>query len=254
MLLERHEPRRRLVAIATGGLATLGFLLLHARLESSGSAIGAGDWAVTAAPNEARDQDISADPVRGIDFHDEMSDKMPRSGGRFDVPLGGTRAGWDRGRVRMIRKMALAAALLVAIPLSLGQSHAASCTQWNAANPAQHHTTAGGAVDIVGGQGYGSGNHDAAHASPPNALGAYGDPQRRAAEGGYVQVVSGNVVVSVNAFGPIDENDSGHVYDTAAGACVSSGNTGVDTGEKCVKTSLADPPTAWGTWTPCGGY
>jgi hypothetical protein len=106
-------------------------------------------------------------------------------------------------------------------------------------------------VDIVGGQGYGSGNHDAAHTSPPQVTGAYGDPQRRAGEGGYIQVVSGNVVVNVNVFGPIDENDSSHVYDTVAGACVSSGNTGVDTGEKCVKTSQVSPPAGW---TPCGGY
>jgi hypothetical protein len=82
-------------------------------------------------------------------------------------------------------------------------------------------------------------------------MGAYGDPGRNAAEGGYVQVVSGNVVVSVNAFGPIDETDSGHTYDTAAGACVSGGNTGVDTGEKCVKTSQVRPPAGW---TPCSGY
>jgi hypothetical protein len=150
----------------------------------------------------------------------------------------------------MIRKILLTAVLVV-VPLSFGQSHAVPCTQWNAANPAQHHRAAGGAIDIVGGQGYGSGNHDAAHASPPNEMGAYGDPQRRAGEGGYVQIVSGIVVVHVNVFGPIDEFDTAHIYDTAAGACVSVGGVGVDTGERCVPTSLVRPPAGW---TPCGGY
>jgi hypothetical protein len=153
----------------------------------------------------------------------------------------------------MIRKLLLAAVLLFALPLVVGNAGAAACTPWNAASPAQHHKVFN-TVDVVGGHGYGSGYHDAAHRSPPTPLGAYGDPQRRAGEGGYVQIQKGVLIIQVNAFGPSDENDTTHLYDTVLGYCVSYNQTGRSL-EKCVATSNnAKRPTAWGTWTPCGGY
>ncbi|TMK17947.1 MAG: hypothetical protein E6G68_08055 [Actinobacteria bacterium] len=148
----------------------------------------------------------------------------------------------------MIRKLMLAAALLMAIPLTVGAAHGAACQPWNAWSPAQHHKA--GPVDVAGGHGYGSGYHDAAHRSPPQPMGAYGDPKRRAAEGGYIQYQKGAVVVTVNFFGPSDENDTTHIYDTSGGVCASSGNTGVNV-QKCIGTSVIKKPTVWGTWTPC---
>lgn len=151
----------------------------------------------------------------------------------------------------MIRKALLAAVLAAALPLVAGSSNAVPCQTWNANSVDSHHRV--GAVDVVGGRGYGSGFHDAAHKSPPQPLGAYGDPQRRGAEGGYVQVVTPKLIVNVNLFGPFDETDNAHLYDTVFGACVSYKNTGVNTGEKCVGTSKKGgrtPPN----WTPCGGY
>jgi hypothetical protein len=153
----------------------------------------------------------------------------------------------------MVKKLMLAAALLFAIPLAVGSASGTACKTWSAWSPAQHHYAAGGAIDVAGGHGYGSGYHDASHRSPPQPWGAYGDPQRRSSEGGYVQVHKGALIANVNLFGPSDENDTTHLYDTVGGACVSYGNTGVGA-EKCVPTSKARPPTNWGAWTPCGGY
>jgi hypothetical protein len=151
----------------------------------------------------------------------------------------------------MVRRLLLAAVLLAALPLAGGSASAAKCQQWNAANPSSHHKA--GPIDVVGGKGYGSGYHDAAHRSPPQPMGAYGDPQRRSAEGGYVEFKRGAIYAQVNAFGPFDETDNAHNYDTVAGACVSSGSTGVSV-ERCVPTSKVRTPTNWGKWTPCGGY
>ena len=151
----------------------------------------------------------------------------------------------------MIKKLLLAGMLLAAVPLAGGSSSAAACQQWNAASPGQHHKV--GIIDVVGGHAYGSGYHDAAHRSPPTPTGAYGDPQRRSAEGGYVSIKSGKKYAQVNFFGPSDETDTTHVYDTVGGACVSSGKTGVSV-EKCVGTSAAKKPKAWGPWKPCQGY
>jgi hypothetical protein len=152
----------------------------------------------------------------------------------------------------MLRKLLVAALLVIPVPLAAGHSAgAAACKTWNAHSAAQHHKFGG--LDIAGGHGYGSGYHSAGYKSPPQPTGAYGDPKRRSAEGGYVQLATGAVVVNVNAFGPSDENDTTHVYDTVAGGCVSVGNIGVGF-ERCVGTSAAHKPTAWGPWTPCGGY
>lgn len=151
----------------------------------------------------------------------------------------------------MIKKLLLLSVLAIALPIGAVQiASGAACKTWNAKNPASHHKA--GPVDVVGGKGYGSGHHQSMFQSPPTALGAYGDPKRRAAEGGYVQVKSGTLIVNVNLFGPSDENDTTHLYDTVFGACVSSGNTGVNTGERCLATSRYKKPA--GAWTPCGGY
>ena len=150
----------------------------------------------------------------------------------------------------MVRKLLLASLLLVALPLALESSSAAACKKWNAKNKESHHRA--GPIDVVGGKGYGSGFHQSTFRSPPQPLGAYGDPKRRAAQGGYVSYDKGNTYAQVNLFGPLDETDTGHLYDTSFGACVSNGTTGVNTGQKCSKTSQFRKPN--GTWTPCGGY
>ena len=148
----------------------------------------------------------------------------------------------------MVRKLLLAAVLFAAIPLAGGSSSAKACQVWNAKSPAQHHKA--GPVDVVGGHGYGSGFHQDTYESPPQVMGAYGDPQRQAGEGGYVSVKSGTKYAQVNLFGPSDENDTTHVYDTVVGFCVSSGNTGVGL-EKCIGTSAAKKPAGW---KACDGY
>ena len=76
----------------------------------------------------------------------------------------------------MIRKLMLAAALLMAIPLTVGAAHGAACQPWNAWSPAQHHKV--GPVDVAGGHGYGSGFHDAAHRSPPQPKAATSSTRR----------------------------------------------------------------------------
>lgn len=149
----------------------------------------------------------------------------------------------------MVRKLLLAAVLLAALPLAGGSASATKCQQWNAKSAAQHHKA--GPVDVVGGHGYGSGYHQDPYESPPQQMGAYGDPQRQSGEGGYVSVKQGAVYAQVNLFGPSDENDTTHVYDTVAGACVSSGNTGAGV-EKCIGTSKAKKPAGIGK--PCDGY
>lgn len=152
----------------------------------------------------------------------------------------------------MIRKVLLAAVLAAALPLVAGSSGAAGCTPWNAHSKNQHHKV-GQNIDIVGGHGYGSGYHATQYYSPPQPMGAYGDPKRKAAQGGYVQFVSpnGKTVVTVYLFGPLDETDTSHTYDTVYGACVSQGNTKVDTKPLCTKTSLAKKPKGH---KACGGY
>lgn len=153
----------------------------------------------------------------------------------------------------MIRRIVLTAVFVMAIPLAVGQSASgAKCQTWNAWSEPQHHRV--GQLDVVGGHGYGSGYHSGGYKSPPQPKGAYGDPQRRAAQGGYIQYANGKFVVHVNLFGPLDENDTSHVYDTAFGACFSYGNRKVGGGEFCVPTSTLRKPAAWGPWTPCGGY
>lgn len=149
----------------------------------------------------------------------------------------------------MIRKVLLAAVLFAALPLVAGSSSAVQCKEWNAASEPQHHRA--GPVDVVGGHGYGSGNHGSTFRSPPKPMGAYGDPKRRAAQGGYVQYKKGPFYVIVYLFGPLDETDTAHRYDTVFGACASRGTTGVDTGQFCIKTSRGDAPPGW---VPCGGY
>jgi hypothetical protein len=149
----------------------------------------------------------------------------------------------------MVRKILLAAVLAAALPLVAGSSSAAKCTPWNAKSAPQHHKV--GNIDVVGGKGYGSGYHGTGFYSPPQQLGAYGDPKRRAAQGGYVQYKSGQTVVTVYLFGPLDETDTSHNYDTVYGACVSQGNTAVDTKPKCIKTSSVRKPPGWKS---CKGY
>ena len=151
----------------------------------------------------------------------------------------------------MFKRLLLAALLLAAIPRAGGTSSAKACQQWNAWSPAQHHKA--GPADVVGGHAYGSGYHSDAYESPPKGPGAYGDPQRQAAEGGYVSVKSGKLYAQVNFFGPSDENDTTHLYDTVGGACVSYNTTGFNV-EQCVPTSKVLKPKAWGPWTPCDGY
>jgi hypothetical protein len=155
----------------------------------------------------------------------------------------------------MIRKLVLAAAAVVVLPLSVGHlASGAECDTWNAWSPAQHHTVAPIPVDVVGGHGYGSGYHGDQYESPPQPMGAYGDPQRQAGEGGYVQGRFGPINFNVNFFGQFDENDNFHNYDTVGGACVGVSGTPifVSTGEKCVPTSTFNKPTP--TWVPCDGY
>jgi hypothetical protein len=151
----------------------------------------------------------------------------------------------------MVRKIMLLAVLVIALPLALESAAAKPCKKWNAASANQHHRV-GNNLDIVGGHGYGSGRHQAQYRSPPQRMGAYGDPQRRAAQGGYIQFVGGQTIIHVNLFGPLDETDTTHLYDTSFGACVSQGNTKVDTQQRCLATSRFRPPA--GAWTPCGGY
>jgi hypothetical protein len=150
----------------------------------------------------------------------------------------------------MIRKVLLAAVLLAALPLVAGSASGAGCTPWNAHSNAQHHKV-GKNLDIVGGHGYGSGFHTAPYYSPPQPLGAYGDPKRKAAQGGYIQYKKGKTVATVYLFGPFDENDTSHTYDTVYGACVSQGSTKVDTKPLCTKTSAAKKPKGH---KACGGY
>lgn len=155
----------------------------------------------------------------------------------------------------MIRKLLLAAVLVFSLPLVAGSSGAVTptrCDTWNAWSEPQHHRV--GQIDIVGGHGYGSGYHQSQYRSPPQPWGAYGDPQRRAAQGGYIQGRHGKVSYNVNLFGPLDENDTTHVYDTTYGGCVQAFKYGVEVKPKCIKTSQVKKPQAWGTWVPCGGY
>jgi hypothetical protein len=151
----------------------------------------------------------------------------------------------------MIRKFLPIVALAAAIPIAASNSASAvKCQTWNAWSPPQHHKV--GKLDIVGGHGYGSGYHSSTYQSPPQPMGAYGDPKRRAAQGGYIQYVNGPLIVHVNLFGPLDENDTTHLYDTSYGVCVSYGDTRVNSGQKCLATSRYKKPNA--SWVPCGGY
>lgn len=96
-------------------------------------------------------------------------------------------------------------------------------------------------VEAIGGGGFGSGQKD--------------DPEGRAAQGGAVQgeldlsnddAPQGGAVpdvdFNVNAFGPLDEMDNGNFYDSAAGVCVSAGDTKAETGEQYVPTSEVPHP------------
>jgi hypothetical protein len=147
----------------------------------------------------------------------------------------------------MRKRLLLVAMIVFALPLVVNSSSAAPCQQWNAWSPAQHHRV--GQLDVVGGHGYGSGYHGDSFESPPQPPGRYGDPRRAAGEGGYVQYKFGVLIVNVNFFGPLDENDTSHIYDTAGGACVSYGNTAVKTPNICSPTSRVRPPA--GNWQPC---
>jgi hypothetical protein len=151
----------------------------------------------------------------------------------------------------MVRKLLLAAVLLAALPLAGGSATAAKCPEWNAWSPAQHHKA--GPVDVVGGHGYGSGFHSDTYESPPQGPGRYGDPQRQAGQGGYVSVKQGGVYAQVHLFGPLDENDTGHIYDTELGGCVGSGSTSVSA-ERCIGTSKKKGPKTSPKWKPCDGY
>lgn len=91
-------------------------------------------------------------------------------------------------------------------------------------------------VEALGGNGYGSGQTD--------------DPAHRAAEGGLVQgdvhptesAAAPDVNFGVNAFGPLDETDNAHFFDTGAGACVDADGTVVSTGEIYAPTSSLPHP------------
>jgi hypothetical protein len=151
----------------------------------------------------------------------------------------------------MIRKLMFAVVVVLALPLGASQfASATDCDTWNSQVDGSHHVV--GPVDVVGGKGYGSGNHDTAHQS---STGAYGDPLRRSGQGGYVQGRVAVVNFNVNFFGPLDETDLNptHTYDTVFGACVSVNGTAVNTKEQCVPTSKVIPPNSTYPYN-CAGY
>lgn len=140
-----------------------------------------------------------------------------------------------------MKRAFVAGALLAGTALISGSPAQAACNTWHAASADQRKNV--GPVEVGGGHGYGSGNHQATKKSPPQPPGAYGDPQRRAAQGGYIEAdLLGAGSFRVDAFGPLDETDNNHTYDTSGGACVSVAGTDVDTGEQYIPTSAIQRP------------
>ncbi|MCA1830619.1 MAG: hypothetical protein ABR552_00220 [Actinomycetota bacterium] len=123
---------------------------------------------------------------------------------------------------------------------------------WNGSNGREGVRGRDFYIQAIGGNSFGSGQDD--------------DPLHRGAEGGVVQgeihvedatlpnnlgSQVPNIDFAVSSFGPSDEYDTAHTYDTAAGACVSVTNTPATPAEK-VGTGVLCP--VWTTQSQTTGF